>query len=148
MVDGNTTDLASLLFNVSYVFMYKPRHADAGVMAGISGSGSDLQARGNDWGVRFDPAPWPGPCRRERDEGQREKEREEGEREREVNALDSSRSRAPLERPSMSIDSLPSVRIHQTVQPETLSAACRHQAVRCCLCPKKDYGSPPLCYSY
>ena len=66
MVDGNTTDLASLLFNVSYVFMYKPRHADAGAMAGISGSGGDLQARGNDSGVRFDPAPWPGPCRRER----------------------------------------------------------------------------------
>ena len=51
MVDGNTTDLASLLFNVSYVFMYKPRHADAGVMAGISSSGGDLQAGGNDWGV-------------------------------------------------------------------------------------------------
>ena len=81
----------------------------------------------------------------ERDEGQREKEGEEGEREREVNALDSSRSSAPLDRLSTSIDSLPSVRVHQAVQPETLSAACRHQAVRCCLCLKKDYGSPPLC---
>ncbi|XP_037451614.1 uncharacterized protein LOC119322208 isoform X2 [Triticum dicoccoides] len=70
----------------------------------------------------------------ERDEGQREKEGEEGEREREVNALDSSRSSAPLDRLSTSIDSLPSVRVHQAVQPETLSAACRHQAVRCCLC--------------
>ena len=84
----------------------------------------------------------------ERDEGQREKEGEEGQREREVNALDSSRSSAPLERPSTSIDSLPIVRIHQAVQPEMLSAACRHQTARCCLCLKKDYGSPPLCYSY
>ena len=71
MVDGNITDLASLLFNVSYVFMYKPR--SAGAMAGISGSGSDLQEKGDNESVQFDPSPWIGPCRRER---MRKRERE------------------------------------------------------------------------
>ena len=82
MVGGNTTDLTSLLFNVSYVFMYKTRRTGAVQVSPVASAPYRQKAAVGalDLIQRHGMVP----AGEIEDEGEREKEREEGEREMEV----------------------------------------------------------------